>query len=313
MHRLEAGATQRCELATTPKTTMDDLLDPDFTAKLDRLELISRKIFAGKMRGERRSKRRGESVEFADYRNYVVGDDLRFLDWNIYARFGSLFLKLFLQEEDLLVTVLLDVSKSMDWGSPNKSHYARQIAAAIAYIGLSNFDRVNLYTYANGVTDSRTGLRGRHVMFKAIEFLQNAQCHGSSNFAAAAKQFAIRQPQRGIVLVLSDFFEKDGYEQGLRYLIGRKYDLYIVQILSPEEVEPTLVGDLELTDIEDDDTAEVTISRALVNRYKQNLAAYCGELREFCTRRGADYFFTTTEVPFDQVVLSYFRKRGLIR
>ncbi|MFQ5413677.1 MAG: DUF58 domain-containing protein [Phycisphaerae bacterium] len=300
-------------MPVTDSTKPDDLLDPDFTAKLDRLELVSRKIFAGKMRGERRSKRRGESVEFADYRSYVSGDDLRFLDWNVYARLDSLFLKLFLQEEDLLVTVLVDTSKSMDWGEPNKGLYAKRIAAAIAYIGLSNFDRVSLFTYGHGLRDALPGLRGRRLMFKAIEFLTRAPYGGPSDFTTAAKQFAIRQPQRGIVLVLSDFFEKGGYEQGLRYLIGRHYDLYTIQILSPAEVDPTLVGDLELTDIEDGDTAEVTIGRALINRYKQNLKAYCQGLRDFCTKRGVNYFFTTTEVPFDQVVLSYFRKRGLIR
>lgn len=291
----------------------DELLDPEFTTKLDQLELISRKIFVGKMRGERRSKRRGESVEFADYRNYVVGDDLRHLDWNIYARLDSLFIKLFLEEEDLLVTVLLDVSKSMDWGNPHKGLYARRVAAAIAYIGLANYDRVSLFAYSNGLRGELVGVRGRRLMFKAIEFLTNVPYAGPSHFELAAKQFAIRQPQRGIVLILSDFFDKGGYEQAMRYLVGRNYDLYTIQILSPEEIDPPLTGDLKLVDVEDDDAAEVTISRALINRYKKNLQAYCGDFREYCTRRGVNYMFTSTEVPFDEVIMSYFRKRGLIR
>ena len=160
-------------MAVITQTQADELLDPEFTTKLDQLELISRKIFVGKMRGERRSKRRGESVEFADYRNYVVGDDLRYLDWNIYARLESLFIKLFLEEEDLLVTVLLDVSKSMDWGNPHKGLYARRVAAAIAYIGLTNYDRVSLFAYSNGLRGELVGVRGRRLMFKAIEFLTN--------------------------------------------------------------------------------------------------------------------------------------------
>ena len=300
-------------MAVTDRAKKDELLDPQFMNKLDQLSLVSRKIFAGKMRGERLSKRKGDSVEFADYRNYVVGDDLRFLDWNIYARLDRLFLKLFLQEEDLHVSLLFDVSKSMDWGEPNKGLYTRRIAAAIAYIGLVNFDRVSLYAYSNGLQYELTGVRGRRLMFKVVDFLRRVDYPGPSNLSAACKQFAIRHPQQGIVLVLSDFFEKGGYEEGLRFLLARRYDLYALQVLSPEEIDPMLAGDLRLTDVEDDDVAEVTISRALINRYKRNLEAYCGGLREFCSRRGISYLFTGTEVPFDQIILSYFRRRGLLQ
>ncbi|MGB2985112.1 MAG: DUF58 domain-containing protein [Phycisphaerae bacterium] len=300
-------------MAVVASSKSDELLDPEFMTKLDQLALVSRKIFAGKMRGERLTKRRGESVEFADYRSYVSGDDLRFLDWNVYARLDQLFLKLFLQEEDLHVSVLIDGSKSMDWGDPNKWLYARRIAAAIAYIGLVNFDRVSLYTHANGLQSELTGLRGRRLMFKAIEFLTKADCDGYSDLPTVGKQFAIRHPQPGIVMLLSDFYEKAGYEEGLRYLLGRNYDLYAIQILSPEEIVPKIAGDLRLTDVEDDDVAEVTVGRALINRYKQNLQAYCRQLKEYCTRRGINYLFTSTEVPFDQIVLSYFRQRGLLK
>ncbi|UCG15484.1 MAG: DUF58 domain-containing protein [Phycisphaerales bacterium] len=290
-----------------------ELLDPEFMARLERLEIVSRKIFMGKMRGERRSKRRGESVEFADYRNYVVGDDLRFLDWNIYARLDRLFLKLFLEEEDLHVTVLIDTSKSMDWGSPNKLLYAKRIAAALAYIGLSNYDRVSLYTYANGIERELAGVRGKRLMSKVVQFLTGVEGDGVSNLGAACKQYAVRHPQPGVLLVLSDFLEKGGFEQGLRYLLGRNLDLYVVQILSQEELAPQLAGDLQLQDVEDDDVAEVTVSQALLNRYRQTLKAYCESLKEFCTRRGVAYLFTSTEVGFDQLVLSYLRQRGLLR
>jgi uncharacterized protein (DUF58 family) len=291
----------------------DELLDPEFMARLERLEIVSRKIFAGKMRGERRSKRKGESVEFADYRNYVVGDDLRFLDWNIYGRLDRLFLKLFLEEEDLHVSVLIDSSKSMDWGSPSKILYAKRVAAALAYIGLCNYDRVSLYAYANGLTQQLAGVRGRRLMSQVVDFLTRLECDGASNFSAACKHYAVRHPQPGILLVLSDFFEKGGFEQGLRYLLGRKLDLYVVQILSPDELEPQLVGDLQLQDVEDDDLAEVTVSQALLSRYKYNLRRYCESLKDFCTRRGVAYLFTSTEVGFDQLVLSYLRHRGLLR
>jgi uncharacterized protein (DUF58 family) len=290
----------------------DQLLDPAFMARLDQLAFVSKKIFAGKMRGERLSKRKGQSVEFADHRSYVAGDDLRFLDWNIYARLERLFIKLFLEEEDLHVSVLVDVSKSMNWGQPNKGLHTRRVAAAIAYIGLINFDRVSLYLYADGIRRELTGVRGRRLMFKVAEFLENAEYDGHSDLESAGKQFALRHPQPGIVLVLSDFFEKGGFADGMRYLLGRHYDLYALQVLSPEEIDPPLIGDLRLTDVEDDDVAEVTISRALLNRYKQNLRSYCESVREYCARRGISYLFSSTQVPFDQIILSYFRQRGLL-
>ena len=281
--------------------------------KLDQLAFVSKKIFAGKMHGERLSKRRGESVEFADYRNYVSGDDLRFLDWNIYARLEKLFLKLFLQEEDLHVNVVIDASKSMDWGEPSKSLYTRRIAAAIAYIGLINYDRVSLYAYANGLQHELAGVRGRRLMFKMIEFLSRIEYDSTTDMPKAAKQFSARHPQSGILIVISDFLDKTGYEEGFRYLLSRPYDVYAMQVLSPDEIDPPLTGDLRLTDIEDDDAAEVTVSRALLNRYKHNLQTYCHGLKEYCTRRGINYLFTSTDVPFDQIILSYFRKRGLVK
>ncbi len=301
--------------ATRPAARDDDreLLSAEFMSKLDQLDILSRKIFAGRMKGERRSKRKGESVEFADYRNYVVGDDLRFLDWNIYARLERLLLKLFLEEEDLNVTILFDVSKSMDWGKPNKFTYVRRVAAALAYIGLVNYDRVSLYGYSSSLAHEMRGVRGRRLVGQVISFLQGIQADGQSDFGAVAKRFAIRHTGKGVVVVLGDFMDKGGYADGMRYLLSRNPDLYVVQVLSPEEIEPGLTGDLKLRDVEDDDLAEVTISKPLLDRYKANLQSYCTELKDYCTRRGVTYLFTGTQVPFDALVLSYLRQRGLIR
>jgi uncharacterized protein (DUF58 family) len=291
----------------------DQLLSPEFMAKLEQLEILSRKIFVGRLKGERRSKRRGESVEFADYRNYVVGDDLRFLDWNIYARLEKLLLKLFMEEEDLNVTVLVDCSKSMNWGNPNKGMYVKRVAAALAYIGLVNYDRISLYAYADTLAHEMRGVRGRRLIGPVCQFLQDVPLAGTSNFTAVAKRFAVRHTAKGVVIVLSDFMDKGGYADGLRYLLGRDLDLYVIHVLSPEEVDPTLAGDLKLRDIEDDDLAEVTISKPLLDRYKANLQSYCSELKDHCTRRGITYLFTSTRVAFDQLVLSYLRQRGLLR
>src|ERR1700736_5946228 len=125
-----------------PETQAQLLLDPQFLARLEQLELVSRKIFLGRLKGERRSKRKGQSVEFADYRNYVVGDDLRFLDWNLYGRLDKLFIRLFMEEEDLHFYILIDNSMSMNYGNPTKLYYAKQVAAALGFVGLVNMDRV---------------------------------------------------------------------------------------------------------------------------------------------------------------------------
>jgi uncharacterized protein (DUF58 family) len=306
-------------MAATPSTATqfdernEPLLSAEFMHKLDQLELLSRKIFAGRMKGERRSKRKGQSVEFADYRNYVVGDDLRFLDWNVYARLEQLLIKLYMEEEDLNVSVLIDVSGSMDWGRPHKALYVKRVAAALAYIGLINYDRLSLYTYADGLVREMVGVRGRRMTTQVIDFLERTPLGGASNFAEAGRLFALRHRGGGIGIVLSDFLDKGGYVDGFRYLLSRKLDLYAIQVLAPDEIEPTLVGDLKLRDIEDDDTAEVTISKLLLDRYKANLTAYCSELKDHCTRRGITYLFTSTRVGFDVLVMSYLRQRGLIR
>jgi uncharacterized protein (DUF58 family) len=297
----------------TSTSKNNDLLSPDFMSRLERLDVVTRKIFMGRMKGERRSKRKGQSVEFADYRNYVVGDDLRHLDWNIYGRLEKLFIKLFFEEEDLHVNILVDASKSMEFGSPDKSLYARRVAAAIAYIGLTKYNRVSVTAFSDRYGPEMVGVRGRRMIHQVLGHLSGMEASGAGNLAAACRQFAIRHPQRGIVLLLSDFMDKGGYEAGLRYLIGRKYDLYAIQVLSPDEIDPSLNGDLQLVDVEDEDLADITVSRALINRYKQNLDAYCRNLQEFCTRRGVTYMFTSTAVPFEQLVLNYLRQRGLLR
>ena len=273
-----------------PEAPAQPLLDPQFLARLEQLELVSRKIFLGRIKGERRSKRKGQSVEFADYRNYVVGDDLRFLDWSLLARLDRLFIRLFLEEEDLHFYVLLDNSLSMDFGNPTKLHFAKQVAAALGFIGLVNMDRVVIEAFNDRLTQSMPALRGRRSLWRLMEFLQKIEPVGPS-----------------------DLMDKGGYEEALRYLVARQMDIYVIQILSQEEIEPDIVGDLRLVDVEDEDMAEITVSGPLLKRYKQNLAAYRSGLHEFCTRRGISYLFTSNQVPFDRLVLTYLRQRGLVK
>jgi uncharacterized protein (DUF58 family) len=289
------------------------LLDPQFLARLEQLELVSKKIFLGRMKGERRSKRKGQSVEFADYRNYVVGDDLRFLDWNLYARLDRLFLRLFMEEEDLHFYILIDNSLSMEFGTPTKLHFAKQIAAALGFIGLVNLDRVIVEAFNNRLTQSMPAMRGRRSLWRMLDFLQKIDPAGPNDLKQSLRSFSIKCSGKGIVVLLSDFMDKNGYEEALRYLVARQLDIYVVQILSQEEIDPEIVGDLKLVDVEDEDVAEITVSGPLLKRYKQNLAAFRAGLYEFCSRRGVTYLFTNNQVPFDKLVLSYLRQRGLVR
>jgi len=297
----------------TATTKAAPLLDPQFLARLEQLELVSRKIFMGRMKGERRSKRKGQSVEFADYRNYVVGDDLRHLDWNLYGRLDRLFIRLFMEEEDLHFYVLIDNSLSMDFGSPTKLHYAKQVAAALGFIGLVNLDRVIVEAFNNRLTQSLPSIRGRRSLWRLFDFLQKLEPAGPSDLKKALKSFSIKCSGKGIVVLLTDLMDKGGYEDALRYLVARQMDIYVIQVLSQEEIEPDVVGDLKLVDIEDEDVAEITVSGPLLKRYKQNLAAYRAGIHEFCTRRGVNYIFTSNQVPFDRLVLSYLRQRGLVK
>lgn len=311
---------------------IDDLLSPALVARLGALDLTSRKILSGKLKGERRSKRRGQSVEFADHRQYVVGDDLRHIDWNIFGRLDRLFLKLFLEEEDLSLHVVIDASASHDAGAPSKFVFMQQVALALAYIGLTNLHRVTVSVIGGapvgGVQDAGAApaegppglthlrdLRGRRRLHDLARFLLSIQPAGGggTSFTDAAKRLAVTRRGKGVMLVLSDFFIKEGYETGLRLLLGRGYDVYALQVLSPQELEPDLGGDLRLRDSEDGDLAEVTITVPLLRRYKATLAAYVQRLRAFCARREIVHLMLPSSAPVDAVVLDYLRRQGLVR
>ena len=287
------------------------LLSPQLLAKLEQMELVSRKIFRGRMKGERRSPRKGQSVEFADFRNYVPGDDLRFVDWNTYARLDRLFLKMFLEEEDLHFYTLIDASGSMDFGQPTKLRYAVQLAAALGFVGLVRGDRVKIETL--GQASQAPVFRGRRSLWRMLDHLEGIAAGQSTSLAEGVKNFCIRNSGRGIVVLISDLMDKAGYETALRYLVSRDMDVYVIQVLSAEEIEPDIQGDLRLVDCEDGDAAEVTTSAMLLKRYQQTLAAFIESARQFCNRRGMVYLLARNEVSIDELICGYLRTRGLVR
>jgi uncharacterized protein (DUF58 family) len=295
------------------EVSRSNLLSPELLARLERLELVSRKVFRGRMKGERRSRRKGQSVEFADFRNYVAGDDLRFMDWNLYARLDKMFLKLFLEEEDLHFYALIDASHSMRFGEPSKLFYAKQLAAALGFVGLIRADRVQVETLGSSRRSTGPVLRGRRSLWRMLEYLENLEDGQDLSLLDGVKNFCLRNSGKGILVLLTDLMEKTGYEAALRVLLAQKMDVYVIHLLSPEELNPTLHGDLRLIDSEDADVAEVTISRPLLNRYQRTLAAFIDGAREYCTRRGMTYVLADTSQPVEQLVTKYLRERGLVR
>ncbi len=284
-----------------PPEPATPLLAPEFLRRLESLELVSKKILAGRMKGDRLSKRKGQGSEFADYRPYTVGDDLRFLDWNLFGRLEKLFLRLFMEEEDLHVHLLIDTSRSMEFGNPSKIRYAKQVAAALGFVGLSNLDRVAVTTVGGEAIQRSPVFRGRPSLWRMLHFLEQIEPTGVGDFSKSLRSFSTRTTGRGVAVILSDFMDKGGYEDGLRYLAARNLDTYAIQVLAPEEVDPTFTGDLKLTDIEDGDEAELTISAPLLKRYQETLNAFRGSLNSFCNKRGMAYLFTSTQVPFENL------------
>lgn len=295
-------------------TETDPLLTPRFMAQLERLELVSRKIFRGRLKGERRSTRKGQSVELADFRSYVPGDDLRFIDWNTYARLDRLFLKLFFEEEDLHFYTLVDTSPSMSFGTPSKLRYASQLAAALGFIGLVRSDRVRIETVGQRAGEAGPVFRGRASTWRMLRHLETLEAAPSDvSLSTGIRNFCLRNSGKGIVVLISDLMDKQGYAEGLKYLLSRQMDVYVIQTLSAEELDPPLVGDLKLVDSEDQDIAEISVSPALLKRYKQTLAAFVEGVRDYCNRRGMNYLLASNQVPVEQLVSTYLRQRGLVR
>lgn len=322
-------------------TKLEDLIDSRLMGRLDRLDVRSAKMFPGRLQGERRSKRRGQSVEFEDYRNYVEGDDLRFIDWNVYARLERMFIKIFLEEEDLAVHVALDASASMDTGSPNKLAFAARLAMAIGYVGLVKQNRVGMTVFGRPGRDDAArplgidrlpDMRGRHNVQRLGAFLLDAVWGGrdtttstggppapGGEFNAALRTIAKLRVGKGVMVVLGDFLVDDGYEPGLKALAAAGgYDTYCVQILSPGEIDPEkgadggITGDLRLTDIESGRGAEVTVTAPVIKRYKERLRAYCEGLEGFCRARDMSHVVVRSDAEMETVLLETMRRRGLL-
>jgi uncharacterized protein (DUF58 family) len=297
----------------------EPLFDSAFLRKLDRLVLLTRSAMVGDMQGERRSKRYGSSVEFADFRPYTVGDDIRQVDWKLYARMERFFLKLFVAEEEMTVHLLLDSSASMDWGDPNKLAYARRLVAAFGYIALSSLDLVTVMAFGlRGSEDAPAtarqlpGVRGKRSAFALFSFLQSLAPGGRGSLAATCHHYLQRARTAGPLLLCSDLLD-DSWEDALRTLSSRPFEITLLHVLAPQELTPQLEGDFRLIDTEDGTPVEITADLDLLTRYRQNLDSWLHEVENFCQGRGITYMRLDTSLPVEEFILSNMRERGVLR
>jgi uncharacterized protein (DUF58 family) len=291
----------------------DDLFDDQFLKKLEYLYIVSKKAFAGRMRADRRTKKTGSGIEFADHRDYSRGDDFRYIDWNIYGRMDKLLLRLFEEEEDLSIYILLDCSKSMRIGEPQKLQYAMKVAAALCYIGLANLDRVSIIPFSDTLHERLPPARGKGRIFKVFDFLRAIEPGGMTRLGPCVTSFVHQTKRRGLAVVISDFYDPAGYEEGLNVLRYNKYEPFVVQLYDRKEADPPLRGDLTLIDCETGEPREVTVSAGLLADYKREHERYCKELEQFCTSRAAPFFRTHTGLPFDELILKIFRAGGFLK
>lgn len=294
------------------------LFDSAFLAKLEQLYLLSKKLFRGEHRADRPSRQIGASLEFADYRNYVRGDDLRSIDWNIYGRLDRLFVKLFEEEQDLHIYFLVDGSASMRWRSPgaqlSKFDQARRITAALSYVALANLDRVNVQWFGETLADDLGLTRGKAQFHKVLEFLRRApEITGPTRLKASLNGFVQRTRRQGLAIVLSDFFDTEGFEESLGMLKYARFDVHAIQILDPAELDPTHSGDLRLVEPETGEAMEVTANDALLRRYRNEMDRFLEAITTFCRKHGLAYARATTEVPFEDLVLRVLRNGMMLK
>lgn len=302
-----------------PAPAADDaVFDSEFLSKLEQLHLLSKRLFRGHQRAERRSHQLGSSLEFADFRNYTPGDDLRGIDWNIYGRLDRLFVKLFEEERDLHIHFLIDVSRSMRWtggtGELTKLNQARRVAASLAYIGLANLDRVNVFWFDDHLTGDMGLARGKSQFHKVLEFLRKVpESAAATSLAESVRAFVRRVKRRGLVFVLSDLFDPRGYEAALGELRYNQFEAHVIHITDPAEENPALSGDLRLLDIEPGASLDVTADPALLRRYRDEFARFAAGLDKFCVERGLGCARTTTAVPFEDLVLRVLRDGRMVK
>lgn len=291
----------------------ESLFDNEFIKKLEYLYLVSKKLLSGKSKAERRSRKIGSGIEFADYREYAPGDDIRHIDWSLYARLEKLFLRLFEEEEDLYVYILLDISPSMHMGTPSRLTYACRVAAALSYITLNNLDRISLFTFSDNLNTRLPPHRGKNNIFKVLQFLERIPDAEQTNTEESLKNFVHQNKRRGVAIVISDFFDPKGYENAFNFLRFHKYETFAIHLYDESELESAMRGDVELIDQETGQRLVTTLSPRMLKAYRDAFDEFCQDLEQFCLKREVSLFRTSTSQPFEELILDIFRQGGFLQ
>jgi uncharacterized protein (DUF58 family) len=289
-----------------------DLFDDEFQRKLEMLALVSRRVFSGRLRAERRSKKKGSGVEFADHRDYVPGDDIRSVDWNVYHRFGRLLVRLYEEEEDLSIYFLLDCSASMGFSGSQKFDQARRLVASLAYVGLANLDRVTVLAMTEGTLERLPTTRGKGRIFTVFRFLSSLLPGGTTDLAESLRAFAAQHKRRGLAVLVSDFYDPSGFEHGINVLRYEGFEPYVIHLVDPREAKPELDGDVLVVDCETGDEREVTVTPGVLARLGKAYAEYLGEVEHYCTQKRVPYLAADVATPFDEIVLRALRHGGFL-
>jgi uncharacterized protein (DUF58 family) len=307
----EAQAT----VASQPETQNakpETFFDTDFLRKLERLHLVAKRLSWAGAKGEHSASRKGFSLEFSDYRRYQHGDDLRYVDWNIYRRLERLLLKVFIAEEEMNIYLLVDTSRSMAEGNPAKIDYAKKVAAALGYIGLKNLDRVGGASFSTRLHAPLTLGRGRKQILSLFRFLGGLSCAGETNLRAAIHSFTNLFPHPGFVVVVSDLFDPAGWRAALEELTAKRYQVLVIHVVDDQEIQPKPWGDIALVDIEAGRERKFFLDAELVRRFQMELKRYFEDIEAVCTGRRIDYLRTTTRAPFDEFVMQTLRQTSSV-
>ncbi len=280
-----------------------EMLSADFLTQLERLSLLSRRSFRGRVKGERRSPRKGISVEFSDFRPYGIGDDLRYVDWNVYARLDRLYLKLFVDEEDLCLHLLVDASASMGFGAPSKLDHAARLAGALGFVGLVGLERVGVGVLRERMAEGFSPARGRSQVLPLMNFLGRLTPGGSTSLNEGLAAYALRSREAGLAVLVSDLMDPAGYERGLKALLERRFDVHVIHVLAPDEMNPGFGGDLRLLDAETDELRDLTLDGEALRGYHQRLREFLERAEQFCRGNEIAYHRVVTETPVEEFML----------
>ncbi len=293
-----------------------NLFDEATLHKLEQLTLVAARVRVGVMKGDRRSSKRGTSIEFADYRNYVKGDDLRRLDWNVYARLERSFIKLLEEEEDLAVHLLLDASASMHWPDndppTHKLTYALRLTGALGHIALTAGDLLSVTLLGNN-NRSWGPFRGAQNSLRLLQFLETITAVGPTDLNLSLRNYALYGRRPGLLFVVSDLLSPGGYQEGVAALQARGYEVALLHLLSPDEVNPPLGGDLKLVDVETAADAEITLDPTTLAQYRERLGDWLAEIAAYCAARQVHYIPITTDLPWEKLVMQTLRVKGVLK